>query len=59
MPCSDSVQQVIDAESPEGAKFQILRTDERDSYDPAPKRKKQSLIANSRDAKYSSQTRNK
>lgn len=40
MPSADNVRQVIDAQSPAGAKFQILRTDERDSYDTPPKRKK-------------------
>ena len=40
MPAADSVQKVIDAESPSGAKFQILRTNERDAYDAPPRAKR-------------------
>lgn len=37
MPAIDSVQDVVEAESPGGRKFQILKTTERDAYDPPPK----------------------
>jgi hypothetical protein len=39
MPAIDSVQEVVQAESPEGHKFEIIRTNERDAYDPPPKPK--------------------
>jgi hypothetical protein len=40
MPAIDSVQNVVQAESPEGHKFEIIRTNERDAYDPPPNPKK-------------------
>jgi hypothetical protein len=40
MPAADSVREVVEAQSPSGAKFQILKTTERDSYDPPARPKK-------------------
>ena len=40
MPAIDSVQEVVPFESPEGRKFEILKTTERDAYDSPPKPKK-------------------
>jgi hypothetical protein len=40
MPAIDSVQAVVPCESPDGRKFAILRTNERDAYDRPPKLKK-------------------
>ena len=40
MPAIDSVQDVVQAESPTGHRFEILKTNERDAYDPPPKSRK-------------------
>jgi len=40
MPAIDSVQEVVPFESPDGRKFEILKTTERDAYDSPPKPKK-------------------
>jgi len=34
MPALDSVQEVVDFESPQGDKYKILKTTETDAYDP-------------------------
>jgi hypothetical protein len=34
MPALDSVQEVVDFESPKGEKYKILKTTETDAYDP-------------------------
>lgn len=41
MPSRDNIRKVVDFVSPQGAKYQILRTTEKDAYDPpaAPKKK--------------------
>jgi len=47
MPAPDNVEEILDFASPEGKKYEILRTSETDAYDPplhparsgAPKRR--------------------
>jgi len=34
MPAADNVQEVLDLVSPQGKKYEILRTSETDAYDP-------------------------
>jgi hypothetical protein len=34
MPAADSVQEVLNLVSPQGKKYEILRTNETDAYDP-------------------------
>jgi len=34
MPAADNVQKVLDLVSPQGKKYEILRTSETDAYDP-------------------------
>jgi len=40
MPARDSIRKVVDAVSPQGAPFKILKTTETDVYDKPPVRKK-------------------
>jgi hypothetical protein len=35
MPSLDNVKEVVDFVSPQGVKYKILKTTERDAYDPA------------------------
>ena len=40
MPALDSVRKVVNAVSPEGNQYQIMKTTEMDPYDTRPKQKK-------------------
>ena len=40
MPAPEHVKEVTDFVSPQGVKYQILKTDETDAYDPPPVRRK-------------------
>jgi hypothetical protein len=40
MPAQENIRKVVDAVSPHGAPFQILKTTEADAYDKVPRRKK-------------------
>ena len=38
MPAKDSIREVVDHVSPQGVHYRILKTNEKDAYDPQKKR---------------------
>jgi len=48
MPAADSVREIVDFVSPDGAKFKILKTSEMDAYYRPPRKKKKKKRRRSR-----------